>query len=35
MLGGLFGKSGWICFLVSDSIVEPGLYNENAFQYGL
>lgn len=32
---GLFGKSGWICFPVSGSVVESGLYNEDAFQYRL
>lgn len=31
---GLFGKSGWICFPVSGSVMESGLYNEHASKKG-
>lgn len=31
---GFLEKSGWICFPVSGSVVESGLYNEDAFPYG-
>lgn len=31
---GLFGKSGWICFPVSGSVMESGLYNKHISKKG-